>query len=188
MKERLVKGTNVVGVVRLLRAHQRAQPLPELGVWERDLLSKRVAPSTWYALGIFDSLLQIAHRFVFDGSEAAAQAMGREFAKESQKERAAREGTGATDPLGVLTEMAGRWRSLFNFGQLEVTPWPSPGSEHGARVQVTGYPDMSACHGHAIIGWSMQLVEGAGAKDVALRVEERPWMHNSVLTYTLQWS
>lgn len=188
MKERLVKGTNVVGIVRLLRAHQREHPLPELGVWERDLLSKRVAPSTWYALGIFDSLLQIAHRFVFDGSEAAAQAMGRNFARETQEQRAAPDALKTSQPIEVLTVMAGRWRSLFNFGQLEVTPWPTPTSEHGVRVQVTGYPDMSACHGHAIIGWSMQLVEDAGAKEVALRVEERPWMHNSVLTYTLQWS
>jgi hypothetical protein len=51
-----------------------------------------------------------------------------------------------------------------------------------------GYPYMSACHGHAIIGWSLQLVEDAGAQDVVVRVEERPWMHNSLLTYTLVWS
>jgi hypothetical protein len=189
MKERLVKGANLVGVVRLLRSQQHSRPLPEMGAWEQDLLRKRVSGSTWYALRIFDSLLQIAHRYVFDGSEAAAQNMGRYFAQELQRERVAR---GAerppNDPLGTLSDISGRWRSYFNFGEFNVTPWPSPDSEHGARVHITGYPDMSACHGHTIIGWSIQLIEYAGAKDVELGIEERPWMHNSVLTYTLSWA
>lgn len=188
MKDRLVKGANLVGVVRLLRSHQHTRPLPEMGAWEQDLMRKRVAPSTWYALGVFDSLLQMAHRFVFDGSESAAQAMGRTFA---QGLRAAR-GEGAIlepeNPLATLTQMGGRWRQFFNFGEISVTPWPTPDSETGASVHLTGYPDMSACHGHVIIGWSLQLVEDASAKNVVVRIEERPWMHNSVLTYTLTWS
>ena len=187
MKDRLVKGTNLVGVVRLLRSQQRTRELPELGTWERDLLRKRVAASTWYALDVFDSLLQYAHRYVFDGSEAAAQNMGRIFA---QNLHASRTGDGRREgeaPLDRLTNLGARWRNMFNFGELTVTPWPSPESRHGARVHITGYPDMSACHGHAIIGWSLQLLEGAGAKDIVLRIEERPWMHNSVLTYTLTW-
>jgi hypothetical protein len=188
MKDRLVKGTNLVGVVRLLRSQQRTRDLPELGNWERDLLRKRVAPSTWYALGVFDSLLQYAHRYVFDGSEAAAQNMGRIFAKSLY---ASRTGDGPRDderPIERLANLGARWRTLFNFGELTVVPWPSPESRHGARVQITGYPDMSACHGHAIIGWSLQTVEDTGATDLVLRIEERPWMHNSVLTYTLTWA
>lgn len=188
MKERLVKGTNLVGIVRLLRSHQHTRPLPDLGAWEQDLLRKRVSPSTWYALGVFDSLLQLAHRYVFDGSEAAAQLMGRHFAQSQRDQRGAEESQRPNDPLATLIQLGGRWRRFFNFGELTVTPWPTPESQQGARVQVSGYPDMSACHGHTIIGWSMQLVEDAGAKDVAVRVEERPWMHNSVLTYTLSWS
>lgn len=188
MKDRLVKGTSLVGVVRLLRSQLRTRQLPELGPWEQDLLRKRLAASTWYALEVFDSLLQYAHRYVFDGSEAAAQHMGRAFAKERY---APRSGDGQRDseaPLERLANLGARWRTLFNFGELTVVAWPSAESQHGAKVQITGYPDMSACHGHAIIGWSLQLLEDAGAKDVVLRVEERPWMHNSVLTYTLSWS
>jgi hypothetical protein len=189
MKERLVKGTNLLGVVRLLRSQQHSHPLPEMGAWEQDLMRKRVSASTWYALKVFDSLLQIAHRYVFDGSESAAQNMGRHFGKELWRDQAARGMERLeNDPLALLSEMAGRWRRIFNFGELNVTPWPNPDSEHGARVHITGYPDMSACHGHTIIGWSMQLVEDSGAKQVELRIEERPWMHNSVLTYTLSWS
>lgn len=188
MKDRLVKGTSLVGVVRLLRSQLRNRELPELGAWEQDLLRKRVAASTWYSLGVFDSLLQYAHRYVFDGSESAAQNMGRIFA---QNLHASRNGDGRRDgesPLERLTNLGGRWRRLFNFGELAVTPWPSPDSQHGARIQITGYPDMSACHGHAIIGWSLHLVEDAGGKEAVVRIEERPWMHNSVLTYTLTWS
>jgi hypothetical protein len=189
MKERLVKGTNLLGVVRLLRSQQHSRPLPEMGAWEQDLMRKRVSSSTWYALSVFDSLLQIAHRYVFDGSEAAAQNMGRFFGQELTRDRTARGVERPVgDPLATLSEMAGRWRRFFNFGDLSVAPWPGPDSEHGARVEITGYPDMSACHGHTIIGWSMQLIEDAGARDVELRIEERPWMHNSLLTYTLSWS
>lgn len=187
MKERLVKGTNLLGVVRLLRSQQHSRPLPEMGAWEQDLLRKRVSPSTWYSLNVFDSLLQIAHRYVFDGSESAAQNMGRFFGQALQRDRTALGIARPEDPLAILSDMAGRWRRFFNFGELTVAAWPSPENEHGARVQIAGYPDMSACHGHSIIGWSMQLIEDAGASDVVLRVEERPWMHNSVLTYTLSW-
>ena len=188
MKERLVKGTNLLGVVRLLRSQQHSRPLPEMGAWEQDLLRKRVSASTWYALMVFDSLLQIAHRYVFDGSEAAAQNMGRFFGQELARDRAARGVERPShDPLATLSDMASRWRRFFNFGEFDVTPWPNPDSEDGARVTITGYPDMSACHGHTIIGWSMQLVEDAGAKNVELRIEERPWMHNSLLAYTLHW-
>lgn len=189
MKERLVKGTNLLGVVRLLRSQQHSRPLPEMGAWEQDLLRKRVSASTWYALKVFDSLLQIAHRYVFDGSETAAQNMGRFFGQELSRDRASRGAEQpSSDPLATLSDMAGRWRRFFNFGEFDVTPWPGPDSDLGARVQITGYPDMSACHGHTIIGWSMQLIEDAGAKSVELRIEERPWMHNSVLVYTLSWS
>lgn len=187
MKERLVKGTIVLGVVRLLRSQQHSRPLPEMGVWEQDLLRKRVASSTWYALNVFDSLLQTAHRYVFDGSEAAAQNMGRASGQFFMQERNARGVAAPADPLSALSVMAAGWRRLFNFGELKVTPWPNPDSEHGARVQITGYPDMSACHGHTIIGWSLQTIEEAGAKDIELSIEERPWMHNSVLTYKLSW-
>ena len=188
MKERLVKGTNLVQVVRLLRAHQRSHALPEMGVWEQDLLRKRVSPSTWYSLGVFDSLLQIAHRFVYDGSEAAAQGMGRRFALDLMAARdAAGKSLPPTSPVSAVCALSARWRDYFNFGELSITPWPTPDSETGVRVHATGYPDMSACQGHAIVGWSMQYAESAGAKEVAVRLEERPWMHNSVLTYTLTW-
>lgn len=188
MKDRLVKGTSLVGIVRLLRSQLRTRELPELGTWEQDLLRKRVAPSTWYALGVFDSLLQYAHRYVFDGSELAAQNMGRYFAKNLHTSRTGDGRREGETPLERLSNLGSRWRKLFNFGECTVLAWPTPESAHGARMQITGYPDMSACHGHAIIGWSMQLIEDAGGKDVVLRIEERPWMHNSVLTYTLTWS
>ena len=32
-----------------------------------------------------------------------------------------------------------------------------------------------------------QLAENAGARNIQVRIEERPWMHNSVLTYVLTW-
>ena len=47
---------------------------------------------------------------------------------------------------------------------------------------------MSACHGHALMGFTQAIAERAGAKAPALQLEERPWMHNSVLMYTLTWS
>ena len=127
MKERLVKGTNLVQVVRLLRAHQRSHALPEMGAWEQDLLRKRVSPSTWYSLGVFDSLLQIAHRFVYDGSEAAAQGMGRRFALDLMAARdAAGKSLPPTSPVSAVCALSARWRDYFNFGELSITPWPTP--------------------------------------------------------------
>lgn len=185
MKERLVRGSQIASVLRVLRAHRKSRPLPELGPWEQDLLRRQVAPSTWYALKVFDSLLQVVHRFVFDGSESAAQNMGRSFARARLAELPHMVERG--DPLTTLSGFAVRWREHFNFGDVLVTRIP----EHAGsfvRVRIAGYPDMSACHGHAIMGFTLELVEQAGASAPELRIEERPWMHNSVLAYTLRWT
>lgn len=186
MRERLVKGTNLIGIVRLLRSHKRSGvQLPEMGAWEQDLLRMRLSPSSWYALSVFDSLLQHLHRYVFDGSEAAAHHMGREFASSARDARA--DSKRGKTALEALASHSGTWRNHFNFGELSVSPFPLPSSEDGARVQVHGYPEMSACHGLSIVGWSTQVLEDAGARDVQMRIEERPWMHASTLTYILTW-
>ncbi|MFT3928138.1 MAG: hypothetical protein QM778_36760 [Myxococcales bacterium] len=190
MKERLVRGTNLVGVVRLLRAHRRTHQLPEFGPWEQDLMRKRVSPTTWYSLQVFESLLQIVHRYVFDGSEAAAQNMGRASARaliNEQPERVFLPGK----PLESLHNMGSRWRELFNFGEITVTELPADEANperKGARIHLAGFPDMSACVGHNIMGWSLEVVESAGGKAPSVRLEERPWMHNNVLTYVLDWT
>ncbi len=186
MKERLVSGTNVREVVQTLRAHERTQSLPPLGAWERDLLCTRVAPSTWYALKVFDSLLQVVHRYVFDGSEAAAQNMGRAFA------RSILAGTQEVSvvpslPAETLIQLEQRWPHHFNFGTVTITKLPRKDTRDGLRVCLNGYPDMSATHGHTIIGWSLELVGLAGACNLDLHIEERPWMHNNVLSFTLGW-
>jgi len=189
MKERLVRGTNVGSVLRVLRSHRRTKPLPELGDWEQDLMRKRVAPSTWYSLKVFDSRLQIVHRFVFDGSEIAAQNMGRSYAKARLQVIPLPDVLLAVgEPLETLARFAAQWREQYNFGEVSVTPLALHEGEHGARIRITGYPDMSATHGHAIIGFTLELAERAGAKAPALQIEERPWMHNNVLCYALRWS
>ena len=189
MKERLVRGTNLTGVMRVLRSQRRSRPLPELGDWETDLMRRRIAPSTWYSLKVFDSLLQLVHRFVFDGSEAAAQRMGRTYANEGIGERG-NDLIVPGDPLATLGRLPGRWHEQYNFGQVNVQPLPGHAGEHGehgVRVRINAFPDMSACHGHVIMGFTAELAERAGAKQTQLLLEERPWMHNSVLSYTLTW-
>jgi hypothetical protein len=186
MKERLVRGTNLASVLRALRTQRRTRPLPELGDWEKDLLLRRVAPSTWYSLKVFDSLLQMVHRFVYDGSETAAQGMGRSFARTGIEESAALLVV-TDDPLATLGQVPAQWRDQYNFGELHVLPLPAQGGEHGVRVRINAYPDMSAVHGHAIMGYTAELAEQAGARATKLQLEERPWMHNSTLSYTLTW-
>ena len=187
MKELLVRGTNVASVVRVLRAHRRERPLPELGDWEQDLLRKRVAPSTWYSIQVFESLLQLVHRFVLDGSELAAQNMGRTHARERLVS-----GPDSTlvvaDPLLSLGRFASRWREQYNFGEVTVTALSAADGAQGARIRITGYPDMSACHGHAIIGFTLELLERAGATTPSSQIDERPWMHNNVLSFVLRWT
>jgi hypothetical protein len=185
MKERLVRGTNVANVVRVLKAQEQDGKLPELGPGEQELMRRRVSRSTWYSLAVFDNLLQVVHRYVFDGSESAAQNMGRGFARHMIDEDRAL--MLAETPVAALNRMHARWREHFNFGEVSVATLDAAEDGAGVRVRLTGYPDMSACHGHTIIGQSMEVAEQSGARAVRVRIEERPWMHNSVLTYVLQW-
>jgi hypothetical protein len=186
MKERLVRGSNLANVVRLIRAHRDDRPIPELGRWEQDLLRKRVSASTWYSLQVFESLLQVVHRYVYDGSEAAALNMGRASARAHIGDHPERYVV-AGDPLGSLELLSKGWRDLFNFGEVSVTPLNEPGTRARARLRISGYPDMSACHGQTILGWSLEILERSGAQSPSVRLEERPWMHNSVLTHVLEW-
>lgn len=187
MKERLVRGTPLASVLRALRTQRRKRPLPELSSWEKDLIGRKVAPTTWYAVSVFDSLLQLVHRFVYDGSEAAAQNMGRVFARELLA-KTPETMVVAGDPLQTLAGVPARWRGQYNFGELNVSPLPAREDEHGVRVRVASFPDMSACHGHALIGFTRELAEKAGASEIRLQIEERPWMHNPLLSYTLTWT
>lgn len=170
-------------------------------------MRKRVSPSTWYSLQVFESLLQVVHRYVFDGSEAAAQNMGRASARNMIAEHPERV-LSPGKPFESLLNMGSRWREQFNFGEVNVTEVPVPeadataaeakadgggsaqntGSRRAARILLTGFPDMSACVGHNIMGWSLEVVESAGGKSPSVRLEERPWMHNNVLAYILEWS
>jgi hypothetical protein len=168
-----------------LRSQRRLRPLPELSSWEKDLIERKVAPTTWYALTVFDGFMQLVHRFVYDGSEAAAQNMGRVYARELIE--GSPELVVAGDPLETLARLPARWREQYNFGEVTIAPLPARESEHGVRVRVRSYPDMSACHGHAIIGFTQELVQRAGASTPRLQIEERPWMHNPLLSYTLTW-
>lgn len=186
MKERLVRGTNVREVVQVLRVHERTHELPPLGAWERDLLRKRVAPSTWYALKVFDSLLQVVHRYVFDGSETAGQSMGRAFAR-TMLDQTHEIATIPNDPAESLAQLPVRWPYHFNFGVVTVSKLPREADKDSVRVRLNGYPDMSATHGQTIVGWAMEIATRAGAEHLTLHIEERPWMHNNVLSFTLGW-
>jgi hypothetical protein len=186
MKERLVRGNNLASVLRVLKSQRRLRPLPELGDWEKDLLQRRIAPSTWYALKVFDSFLQVVHRFVFDGSEAAAQNMGQQHAIARVLSHPGLIVAG--DPVETLSRFPARWAEQYNFGQVEVSSLPPVGRRHGVRIRITAYPDMSACHGHSIMGFTRELAKQAGASDPELSLEERPWMHNSLLSFTLSWT
>lgn len=186
MKERLVRGTNVASVVRVLRAHARERPLPELGAREQELLRKRIAPSTWYSLHLFDTLLQLVHRYVHDGSELAAQTMGRSQAR-ARLDGPARVTLLAAGPIDTLQRFASGWRDQYNFGEIAVSPIAAGDGKHAARVVLSGYPDMSACHGLTIVGFALETVEQSGGTAVRAQIEERPWMHNNVLTFVLRW-
>jgi hypothetical protein len=127
---------------------------------------------------------------VFDGSEAAAQNMGRASARNMLAEQPERVFVPGK-PLESLHNMGSRWREQFNFGEVtvsELAPDQLSEGKHGARILLSGFPDMSACVGHNIMGWSLEVVEHAGAKTPSVRLEERPWMHNNVLAYVLEWS
>jgi hypothetical protein len=185
MKERLVRGTNVRDLVRALRTHQRLRPLPDLGPWEQDLLRKRVSTTTWYSLTVFERLLAVLHRYVYDGSEASAQSIGRAFAKAMIAQDAA--SFVHQSPLDALGQLHAHWRMQFNFGDIVISSLPDEDGCTAARVKLTGFPDMSATHGHTLIGWTEELATQAGANGIQARIEERPWMHNSALTFTLTW-
>jgi hypothetical protein len=186
VKDRLVKGRHILTLIKLLETHGKLETLPELVPPGADLIRKPVAPTTWYQLRAFEDLLLSIHRYVFDGSENSGQRMGHLLAAPFLEQSAQADAL-ASGPAAAAELLARDWETHFNFGSVTVEEL-SPETGSATRIQVDGFPDMSSSHGHLLIGWSMESLARANAKNLSVYIEDRPWMHNSQLTFVLSWT
>ncbi|MEM1417862.1 MAG: hypothetical protein AAGH15_23395 [Myxococcota bacterium] len=179
-EQRHVKGLNRRGVVAVLRVWARAQGAPP-GGWPPSLAGfmgpERVMATSWYPLPVFLDALDLWHRVVMDGSDAAAIRMGELGARQNANVHAAAIRPTAHESLAAFPRA---WRRNFDFGELVVDA-----TAEGAQVAFRGYDDIGPVHGLLHVGWFKALVELSGAQGAKAEPLTRPWIDGEPLRIAL---
>ncbi|MGH1343567.1 MAG: hypothetical protein ACRBN8_18565 [Nannocystales bacterium] len=166
---RLIKGIDLVGLVKSLRVARSDNRLQGLDPSDLELIDQRVLLSNWYPLDHFRRVLLLNHRHIQGGTNEAARAMG-EFGAKTALEGAHSVFLHPGDPLQTLRGMATIWSAHFNFGEINVHV-----DGNTVRVVVQGYDDMEVLHGTLLFGWITKAAELAGAQIETSKIEESPW-------------
>jgi hypothetical protein len=180
---RRAKGTNLLMLVKLARAGKRAGQLQGLDEDQEKLLEEHILVSEWYSFDAFAKLLVSVHEQMLGGTDEAAMRMGDAAAGEML--------TGVHnmfvtkgDPARTATGLTVIWSRYFDFGNAAT----SVTGDNEVELHVTGYEDISRCHGLVLMGWVRTAVSLSGAEVASLDVVEAPWEGGRDLRVRARWS
>jgi hypothetical protein len=169
-EKRRVKGVNIVGFSKLLRARRKTHPLGTLAPEVAAMLDQRILATEWYPFPAFQGLVDLVDREVLHGNELGALQMGMAGGAEilqSTHKGFVRPG----DAAATLLNMVVAWPQYFDWGELHAEREGS----RAVRFHLDGYRDVSQCHGGLIVGWHVAAAIAAGEKNAKGIILERPW-------------
>lgn len=173
--DRLVKGTSLIELVKLLRHARKLRAFPSLSPGAEKLLHERVLLTEWYPHAAFLELLEFTFRSLLENSVAKAYEMGvsggRVMLQSSHKAL-----VNAADPVESMLAMRHAWRTHFNFGALR-----AEAGEGSVTFTISGYADVPPSHAYMIAGWGAASARLAGAMRAAPKVVRGPWQGGSEL-------
>ncbi|HEX6244178.1 MAG TPA: hypothetical protein VFZ61_24850 [Polyangiales bacterium] len=178
--QRLVKGTNLVDLIKLLRGVRKVRKLDGLSGAADQLLADRILPTAWYAHETFVELLDFTFRALLNGSEKAACEMGATGGR-AELSRSMRALVDRQDPLGSVLAMRHAWQASFNFGMLRAGV-----EERSVVFRLSGYRDVGTAHAHMIAGFGLAAAQLSGAPQATAEVLEAPWRGATELVYRIQ--
>lgn len=179
---RRAKGTALIQLVKLLRAHRRKHPLPGLSPEAEEFLDQHLLPNEWYPLEPFREMMDVVHRELLGSNEEAtvqAGVAGGKVLLTGPHKAFVRPG----DPAASVFAMRHIWRAYYDFG--EHTGEMVEGS--AVRFTLNEYPDVTAAHALMIAGWTVAAALVAGAADAGAEILARPWKGDPELVYRVHW-
>jgi hypothetical protein len=155
-----VKGTNVIGVVRTLRAN-REVALQRLPKRLHHYLEERILPSTWYPeldqiemMRVLAHFLPVPDPFVTMGRISATMDLATVYRRQLRP----------TDPKRSLESAPAMWRNYHDTGEMTAC---SEGP-HTMVIRVCGYKAVCREMCDVIGGYTTEMASQAGAKDIEL--------------------
>ena len=178
--QRLVKGTNLVDLIKLLRGVRKVRKLDGLSGRADQLLAERILATAWYVHETFVELLDFTFRELLHASEKAACELGATGGR-AELQRTMRALVSRQDPLGSVLAMRHAWQASFNFGALRAHV-----EDRCVVFRLSGYRDVGPAHAHMIAGFGMAAAQVSGAPQATATVLEAPWNGSSELVYRIQ--
>ncbi|MFW5875475.1 MAG: hypothetical protein ACOCXM_01935 [Myxococcota bacterium] len=180
---RRAKGTALIQLVKLLRAHRRKHPLRGLSPEAENLVEQHILPNEWYPLGPLREMMEFVHRDLLGSNEEAtlqAGVTGGKVLLTGPHKGFIQPG----DPAASVFAMRHIWRAYYDFGEL--TGEMIEG-ESAVRFTLREYPDVTASHALMIAGWGVAAALVAGAADAGAEILARPWEGDPELVYRVYW-
>jgi hypothetical protein len=176
-----VKGTNVLGTVKALRAN-RERALPLLLPRLHRYLEERILPSTWYPEADQIEMLRVVacfmppepNPYIVMGRMAAMVDLGGVY----------RGYVRAGDPKRTVINCPGLWRNYHDTGDMTVTDE----GERGSLVRLTGYH--AACREmcHVTHGYLLEAAVQSGARAVRINKISCVVQRAVACSWRIEWS
>jgi hypothetical protein len=164
-----VKGTNLIGLVKILKNHRKQHPFVVSMVAEA-LLAEHIILTNWYPYEVHSELIWLTFREILQSKAESALGMGivgGTHALETHHRVFITKG----DPAASVLAMERTWHAYFDFGELS-TEKEDPNT---VRFELNGFADVSLPHAMMIIGWHVAAARVAGSPDARHEVLAAPW-------------
>lgn len=179
-KERHVKGTAFVDLIKFLKNRRKIAPLPSMSPAAEALLDTRILVSSWYPLATFIDLLNATDQIYIKGSENTALEMG-VAAGLNHLNGAHTAYTSSGDPQASVLSMRHAWRAHADFGDLSAEA-VDPDT---VVFTLKNYKDGKMVHSMMTAGWGIAAARFTGAKSSRAEIVERPWKGDPQFRYRI---
>jgi hypothetical protein len=182
-RERLTKGINLLGMVKMLRGYRYHSSVEGLAQPSLELLNERIIVSNWYPLERLWEMLEFTYERLLGRDPARAVELGRRGGVKiwgSAHRLFIRDAT--LETLRLTSEHG--WSSYFNFGRLDVR---AVEDENAVEFVVCDYPDVPEVHGMSIIGWHIAAAQLSGAHKARGELLRAPWLGDPEQVHRICW-
>ncbi len=184
MAERKVKGTMLIDQVKQIRANKDKDWDKYLKPEDREIISGRILPSTWYPLELYQrcglAVFQVLGGGNPDLARLRGKIRGKELFGDVYKNIVAKK-----DPMTALRSFVKIYGGLFNFSTIELEKIEEKHAiiKHDYDPEDPG--NMPYCY--TLMGHLDVLVEMTGGKNVKIELTSKQWEGAPVTIFDITW-
>jgi hypothetical protein len=185
LADRKVKGTMLVDLVRMIRANKDKDWGKHLTPEDWNIINKRILPSEWYPLEIFQRCGMATFQLLAQGNLDLVRLRGRIRGKELF-ENVYKSLIISQDPAASLSRFVTVYGQLFNFSSLRFENLGKGHAKIHHDYDASRNPGtMPYCH--QLMGILDVLVEIAGGKNVKIELDAKQWEGATKTIFDITW-